>query len=318
MRACRIQCFRMNGTALVTALLVVALASTAAAAMLKQQHLDIRRASNVFNADQAGLYAQSAEAWVMQVLLRDKQENKNDSQADSWATLQEPIDIEDGKILVQVEDLQSRFNLNNLLNEEGKPDEAERKRFQRLLSLLELDTDLIFPVIDWIDSDINTSFPGGAEDNEYLRQEPARRTANAAFVSSSELLQVKGFDSDKYERLKPYVTALPGQVAININTASAVILAASIEGMDVTEAETLVQARPEKGYEDVTVFRSEQALNGHKVEGISVSSDYFSIKVDVSLDRHQSGISTIVFRDSGSTDKNSGTVRVLRRSRVEL
>ena len=318
MRAYPIMFCRMNGTALITALLVVALASTAAAAMLKQQHLDIRRASNVFNADQAGLYAQSAETWVIQVLLRDKLENKNDSLADGWATLSEPIEVEDGKMLVQVEDLQSRFNLNNLLNKEGKPDEAERKRFQRLLSLLELDTDLVFPILDWIDSDINASFPGGAEDNEYLRQEPARRTANTAFVSSSELLQVKGFDSDKYERLKPYVTALPDQLTININTASAVILAASIEGMDLSEAEALVQARPEKGYEDVSVFRSEQALNGHKVEGISISSDYFSIKVDVSLDRHQSGLSTIIIRDGGNENSGSETVRVLRRSRVEL
>jgi general secretion pathway protein K len=309
---------RMNGTALVTALLVVALASVAAASMLKQQHLDIRRAGNVFNADQASLYAQSAEAWVIQVLLRDKQENKNDSLTDSWATLQEPIDIEDGKMLVQVEDLQARFNLNNLLNKEGKPSEAEVQRFQRLLSLLELDTDLVFPILDWIDSDINASFPGGAEDNEYLRQEPAHRTANAPFVSSSELLQVKGIGSAEYERLKPYVTALPGQVEININTAPAVILAATIEGMDLAEAQALVQERPENGYEDVSVFRSEQALNGHKVEGISISSNYFAIKVDVSLDRHQSGLSTIVTRDGEKANSGSGTVRVLRRSRVEL
>jgi general secretion pathway protein K len=301
----------MNGTALVTALLVVALASAAAAAMLKQQHLDIRRASNVFNADQAGLYVQSAEAWMVQVLLRDKQENKNDSLADTWATLREPIDIEDGKVLVQVEDLQGRFNLNNLLDSEGKPSEAERQRFQRLLSLLELDTDLVFPILDWIDSDINASFPGGAEDNEYLREEPAHRTANAPFVSSSELLQVKGIGSEEYERLKPYVTALPGQVMININTAPAVILAASVEGMDLTEAQALEEARPEDGYEDVSVFRSEQALNGRTVEGISVSSNYFAIKINVSLDRHKSGSSTIVSRDAG-------TVSVLRRSRVEL
>ncbi|WP_172597568.1 type II secretion system minor pseudopilin GspK [Sulfuriflexus mobilis] len=308
----------MNGTALITALLVVALASVAAAAMLKQQHLDIRRAGNVFNADQAGLYTQSAEAWVIQVLLRDKRDTKTDSLADSWATLREPIDIEDGKIQVQVEDLQGRFNLNNLLDKAGKPSKDERERFQRLLGLLELDTDLVFPILDWIDSDINASFPGGAEDNEYLRLEPAHRTANAPFVSSSELLQVKGIGSADYERLKPYVTALPGQVEININTASAVILAASIQGMDLAEAEALVEARPEEGYADVSTFRSTQALNGRTVKGISVSSDYFSIKVDVSLDRHQSSVGAVVNRTAGTTSGGSGQLRVLRRSRAEL
>lgn len=309
---------RMRGTALVTALLVVALASTAAAAMLKQQHLDIRRASNVFNADQASLYTQSAEAWVIQVLLRDKQENKFDSLADTWATLREPIDIEDGKMQLQVEDLQGRFNLNNLINKEGQPSKADRERFQRLLSLLELDSDLVFPILDWIDSDVNASFPGGAEDNDYLREQPAYRTANVAFASSSELLQVKGIGSAEYERLKPYVTALPGQVEVNINTSSAVILAAMVEGMDLVEAETFVQARPEKGYEAVSAFLSEPALNGQKVEGISVSSNYFSIKVDVSLDRHQSRLSSILIRDSENNNSGSGMIRVLRRSRVEL
>jgi general secretion pathway protein K len=254
----------------------------------------------------------------MQVLLRDKQENKIDSLGDAWAMLREPIDIEDGKMLVQVEDLQGRFNLNNLLNNEGKPSKAERERFQRLLALLELDTDLVFPILDWIDNDINASFPGGAEDNEYLREEPAHRTANAPFASSSELLQVKGIGSAEYERLKPYVTALPEQLAININTAPAVILAASIEGLDLTEAQALVQARPVNGYEDVSAFRSEPVLNGRKVEGISVSSDYFAIKVDVSLDRHQSGLSTLVIRDGGNANNGSESVRVLRRSRVEL
>lgn len=318
MKNVRINRARLHGTALVTALLVVALASVAAAAMLKQQHLDIRRASNIFTADQASLYAQSAEAWVIQVLLRDKQDSKNDSLADNWATLREPIDIEDGEVLVQVEDLQGRFNLNNLLGEDGKPDEQERQRFQRLLTLLELDTDLVSPILDWIDNDINASFPGGAEDNEYLRDKPPYRTANMPFVSSSELLQVKGIGSKEYERLKPYVTTLPQTVSININTASAVVLAATVKGMDLAEAEALVKSRPEKGYEDVAAFRSEQALNGRKVEGISINSDYFSIKVDVSLNRHQSGFSTIVAREAGDKNNGSETVRVLRRSRVEL
>lgn len=311
MKAFRIRCVRMNGTALITALLVVALASAAAAAMLKQQHLDIRRASNIFSADQAGLYAQSAETWVKTVLLQDKQKNKTDSLADSWAMLHEPIEIEEGKILVQVEDLQGRFNLNNLIDKDGKPSEAERIRFQRLLSLLGLDTDMVFPVLDWIDSDINASFPGGAEDNEYLGAEPAYRTANALFVSSSELLQVKGIDSVSYERLKPYVTALPAQLAINVNTATAMTLAASVEGMALAEAEAIVKSRPEKGYDDVAAFQSEPALNGRAAEGLDVSSSYFSIKVDVSLDRYQASLRTIVIRDS---DK----LRVLRRSRAGL
>ena len=309
---------RMNGTALVTALLVVALASTAAAAMLKQQHLDIRRASNVFNADQAGLYAQSAEAWVMQVLWRDQQASKQDSLAEAWATLREPIDIEDGQLLVQVEDLQGRFNLNNLLDKEGRPNRAEQERFQRLLALLELDTALVFPVLDWIDSDINASFPRGAEDNEYLRDPPAHRTGNAPFASSSELLLVKGIGSAEYARLEPYVSALPAPVAINVNTAPAIILAASIEGMDLAEAQAFVQARPANGYEDVDAFQNEPLLAGRKTVGLGVRSDYFAIRVTVSLDRHQSTLTTLVRRGSGDMNGGNETIRVLRRSRVEL
>lgn len=305
---------RQQGTALVTALLIVALASTAATAMLKQQHVSVRRAGNIINAEQASLYVQSGEAWVAQLLIRDQASNQTDSFADDWARLLEPFPIEDGAMQARVEDLQGRFNLNNLLTVEGTPSASDRENFQRLLGLLELDPDLLQPISDWIDPDINASFPGGAEDNEYLGLDRPYRTSNLLFVSTSELLLIKGVTPEIYAQLAPFVTALPERTTVNINTASAHILAASIAGLSLAEAESIVSARPPQGYADIKTFLAEPLLNGRKAEGLAVSSAYFNVGIDVQLGRHRARMQSIIAR----TQNVAGRIQVIRRSRAEL
>lgn len=56
--------YKQTGVALITAMLVVALASVAAVAMTSRQQLDIRRTGNILHADQAYLYALGGELWA--------------------------------------------------------------------------------------------------------------------------------------------------------------------------------------------------------------------------------------------------------------
>jgi len=104
-----------QGVALITALLVVALATIAAVAMTTRQQLDIHRTANIINGEQAYIYALGGESWIKQILLRDN--NKTDSIHDLWAMPMPPLAIPGGSVQGQVEDLQSRFNLNNLVKE---------------------------------------------------------------------------------------------------------------------------------------------------------------------------------------------------------
>ncbi len=301
------------GTALVTALLIVALASVIATAMLKQQHIDIRRAENMVKGDQAVLYLRAGENWVKKLLADDLLKNKSDSQNDNWAKIDSSLDIEDGVIQIRVEDLQGRFNLNNLLDAEGRPSRNDIENFRNLLAVLELDTELVQPILDWIDADINISLPTGAEDQEYLALNQPYRTANAAFVSISELLLVKGVTREIYDKLSPYVSALPARVDININTVSPPLLAALLR-TTIEEAGIILSNRPKAGYQNIAEFRGVQALSGRKAEGVGVASQFFKTRVIVELGRYNASQTSVIARDN----KGKSQPLVIQRSRAEI
>jgi general secretion pathway protein K len=66
-----------------------------------------------------------------------------------------------------------------------------------------------YAIRDWIDADDQRSGTNGAEDQDYLSQDPPYRAANQPFRSVSELMLVKGMTKELYAALQPYVAALP-------------------------------------------------------------------------------------------------------------
>ena len=106
--------------------------------------------------------------------------------------------MDGGTITGRLEDLQGRFNLNNLIDEHGREDKLSRQQFERLLNLLDIDPALVGGVIDWLDPDTDMRFPNGGEDVTYLAMDPPYRTANAMLTSPSELMAVAGscYDPD--------------------------------------------------------------------------------------------------------------------------
>ena len=65
---------RQTGVALITAMLVTAIASVTVASMASRQHMDIRRTSNILDAEQAYLFALGAESYAKDILIEDKKE----------------------------------------------------------------------------------------------------------------------------------------------------------------------------------------------------------------------------------------------------
>ncbi|MGD8514424.1 MAG: type II secretion system minor pseudopilin GspK [Granulosicoccaceae bacterium] len=307
---------RQGGTALVTALLVVALASVAATGLLERQRIDIRRTANLLTLDQAFAYARAAESWAVAVLRRDATENRHDSRLDKWAALFEPIPIDDGSLTAQVVDQQALFNLNNLVDASGKPSQKDIAAFERLLAALELDTTLAGAVLDWIDADSNVA-THGAEDNDYLRRDVPYRAANRAMAAVSELRQVRGIESEVYDKLAAYVTALPERTTVNVNTAPVPVLMAVVKGLSTSAAATILATREVTPYEDENAFRGQQALEGLQVDGIGVSSDYFLIESRVRLGRSRIVHNTLVKRGATTGDQ-PGVIEILARSRGGL
>ncbi|MCK5717333.1 MAG: type II secretion system minor pseudopilin GspK [Thiomargarita sp.] len=289
-----------KGVALITALLIVALATITAVAITTRQQLDIHRTANIINGEQAYMYALGGEEWVKQILLDDN--NAIDSFQDNWAISMPALPITGGSIQGQVEDLQGRFNLNNLVD--AQPEDMAM--FARLLQILELPPMSAQVVVDWIDADIEVYIPEGAEDNTYL---PDYRTANTFLSSPSEIRLLKGSDKKSYQKLLPYISTLPTRTKINVNTASLPVLAALAEGLKESELINIMSERNKKPFKSVQEFLIQDAFAGMQLntQNLSISSDYFLFTAEVKIDRGHVHLKSILHR-------HNNKIRVLMRS----
>lgn len=304
--------YQEKGVALITVMLILALATILAVSMSSRQQLDIHRSANVFNFEQAYQYVLGAEMWAKQILKRDFENNKLDSANDDWATVLPPLPIEGGQMSGQIEDLQARFNINNLV-QNGKPQTLYIERFKRLLRNIELNEDMAAVIVDWLDSNVETGF-SGAEDNEYLNLTPPYRTANQAMADVSELLLIKGVDFEAYEKLRPFVCVLQSESEINVNTASAEVLSSIVKDISLEDAKSLIEDRNKDVHEKLEDFLQHPLLKQKKIknEGLSVSSNFFQLNSTAKIERISVEYTTILQRES------DGNVIILKRSRGVL
>ncbi|HEU4617175.1 MAG TPA: type II secretion system minor pseudopilin GspK [Gammaproteobacteria bacterium] len=299
---------RQRGVAILTAMLVVAIGTMIAANLLWDAALDQRRTAAALSADQGLLYVQGAEAWVGDILRQDLVDSPDsDNLGEEWAMQIPPLPIDGGVITGHLEDLQGRFNLNNLIQPTGEQDKIARAQFERLLTLLELDPSLAGAVVDWLDPDGDAQFPGGGEDALYADANPVYRTPNTMITSTSELMAINGFDKESYNRLAPYVTALPIGTKINVNTAPAVVLASLSDSIDLATAESLVEERGDAGFADIDAA-FEGLVEPDMLQRIDGVTEHFLLTVTVMLGDNQLNAYSVLQRDT------SGVTRTLFRS----
>lgn len=220
---------QQKGVAVVTVLLVIALATIIIASMVSQQQLDIHREQNESFIQQARSLGISGERFAAAVLFRDVKDASPvnvDSLEDDWAQTLPPVPIDNAAIEGCVVDMQGKFNLNNLVDDAGAVVPLELERFDRLLTTLNIDRTKSQAVVDWIDADVNPMTPDGAEDDYYSGLENPYGTPNSRMVSVSELQLVKGFspaieeERADYELLLPHISVLPRPTPLNVNTAT--------------------------------------------------------------------------------------------------
>jgi len=300
-----------RGVALITAVLIVALATILAVNVGFSGYMDQRRAATTYALDQGYEVALGGEAWAADALRTDAmQSNKTDDLSEAWATPIPPIPIEGGEFQGQLEDMQGRFNLNSLVRYDGalaRVDEANVKRFARLLQLLEIEEKWATIIADWIDSDVEASFPNGAEDPVYTSLSPAYRTPNMPITRASELLAISEFGLERYRKLEPYVTALPIGTKINLCTASPELLDALIENQtEYTIArENMADMRKQRCFPEKREFQQlmtalpadeRQALG----ELIDERSTWFRSTVWVTIGTTQYTLYSLLYRDNGT------------------
>jgi len=213
-----------RGVALITAVLMVALATMLAVDVGYRGFLDQRRTGTLFALDQGYEIALGAEAWAADFLKKDMQESQTDHFGETWARPLPPLPIEGGTVEGRLEDMQGRFNLNNLIHTDGTPNPTAVKQFERILAMLEIEPNWATAMADWIDRDTQPGFPDGAEDSVYTGMDPPHLAANMPITRVSELLVLPGFGPERYAKLKPFVSALPVGTPLNVCTAPGVVL----------------------------------------------------------------------------------------------
>jgi general secretion pathway protein K len=308
-----------RGVALITAVLIVALATILAVNVGFRSFLDQRRTATGFALDEAFEVALGGEAWAADSLRRDAQQSgQRDDFTEEWATPIPPIPIDGGgEFEGLLEDMQGRFNLNNLVMLDGGRlvvDPEALERFTRLLQLLELEEQWAGIIADWIDSDANEGFPHGAEDSTYTSLSPAYRTANMPVTRVSELLSLPDFGLERYRRLEPFVTALPVGSTINLCTAPPQLLDALLGAQSFSlDPDNVLQTRKERCFPEKQEFL--RSFTGSPTERESLDrivgerSSYFRASVWVTIGAARFTLYSLLHRTAGTN-----LVRPIQRS----
>ncbi|MBT8115594.1 MAG: type II secretion system minor pseudopilin GspK [Arenicella sp.] len=341
-----------SGLALVTVLLIVALIASLQVFLIEQQHLLIRMIGNQKAAEQSFQYAQGINTWATRVLYEDanpaidywgedwykfgkpveQQQNQNVDQSDfslqttrQAAEEEEPmpqVDFGIEGLKFEIQDLQSRFNLNNLEDKNPAAMKAYKTIFLNLLEILQIgeiaDREQLYgALLDWLDEN-DLASASGYESGDYQIKTTPYYSADQKLTSLGELRFVEGFTAEVISKLRPYVTALPiNNAKINLNTASAEVVAAlsAVPVTDLGSISAFLSEREEEaflGFQSADIQRAESAIIGASVIGktpvpnmLQTFSQFFSVNAHISLGDHSYCTRTVVMREAANPDDSA-------------
>ena len=274
-----------RGLAAVTAILVVAVAASAATLMLAQQSALLDQTLLIASRAQADQYARAGLDWARGVLLEDAvASGAFDSLDEGWAQPIAALPVERAVVSGAIADEQGKLNLNNLVAG-GQPSKPDVEAFRAILASQGLAPELADAVIDWIDVNDDLTSTAGAESGYYLALKRPYRAANQEMKQMEELYRVRGFDAAAVRKLRPYVTALPGRTTVNINTTNEVVLAALLPTMPKADIAKLVSGRrgkPMKAKDAIVAWAKNVPVAS--LDALDVKSSHFMVSIRVVQD----------------------------------
>ncbi len=277
-----------HGTALLLALLILALASMLLLNIQQRLALDLARSESLAASLRAREYVAGLEALAGKALRADQdREAELDTHNSPWAQPLPALPIPGGVVSGALSSPDGRFNLNSLLDANGQDDPDARQILDRLLATLGLPEMLADRIQDWIDND-SIPRPQGAEDQFYLGREHAYLCANQPLAHISELLLIGGVDADTLATLRPHVSVLPVQQRrINVNLATVPVLMA-LSPLITEQMALALHQQGRAAWRSVAAFKAAPALQGldtSALDGhIAVTSRYFLARMLVLQD----------------------------------
>ena len=310
---------RQKGAAILTAMLTVTLVTTFAAAALWQQWRSVEVEAAERSRMQSSWVLTGALDWARLILREDARSGSSDHLAEPWAVpLQEArlstflaadatgatdagTDTENVFLSGQIIDQQSLLNVNILL-ESGRVSPSGLRSFQRLFELLGLPPSQLDALAENLRaaSDLNV-------DNRSAGQAPLmpQQVAHLGWL---------GLPQETVDALQPYVTLLPGsRLPVNLNTASAEVIYAAVDGFSMADAQQAVSLRDQSHFrnlQDATRVWPQHAA-ALQAGTVGVSSQFFEVRGQLRIDRQ-------VVEERSLVQRNGLEVRMLQRQRGVL
>ena len=293
---------RQRGAALLTAMIIVTLIATLSASMVWQQW----RAVQVEIAERARTQSMwilsGALDWARLILREDGRANARaagggvDHLGEPWATplaearlstflAADRNAVQDGPdafLAGAITDAQARYNLTNLITPDAKIDPAELETLKQLCE--------------------SAGTPGDTAGRIANGLQAARAGPGSASVlaplmpQSPEQLAWLGIDPETVRSLAPYVVFLPTPTRVNVNTASREVLAAVVKGLDLANAERLVQERQRKFFEKVEDVRNHVPVAPEALQRLSVNSNFFQVRGRLRLEDRVLELTSLIER----------------------
>ena len=272
---------RQGGAALLAAMLTVTLVATFAATALWQQWRSVEVEAAERTRIQSAWILIGALDWSRLILIEDSRAGGADHLAEPWAVPLEEARLstflaadrnvtqiddagggEEAFLSGQIIDLQSRLNLANLVSGDTV-NEAVLAQFERLFAQLGLPPAELTALV------------------QALRQAqaPGNENTDAPLMPQSpSQLAWLGLAPRTLALLAPHITLLPERKPVNLNTAGAEVLMATLRGLDRAGADRIMavrQMQPFRSVDDVKKLLGEQIEVSGSEHG--VASSYFEV-----------------------------------------
>jgi general secretion pathway protein K len=253
-----------RGAALLTAMIIVTLVATLAAAMVWQQW----RSVQIEVAERARLQAawilSGALDWAKLILREDAKTGGADHLGEPWAVplaearlstflaADKNNNADDGPeafLSGSITDAQSRYNLRNLVDANNKVSANEVKALQQLLQAINVDTAVAQRIANGLQDAIA---PPAVSSGSSPAPLMPRNVAQLAWL---------GVDAESVRAMAPYVVLLPVATHVNVNTAPAEVLLAAVQGLDRGTAQRIVQTRQRTPFKSLAEFNAQLPTN---------------------------------------------------------
>ena len=288
------------GLALISAMLAVSLAGVLGAGQMFGLQIESQSSRALIGASRGRMMALGIEELAAEMLAADAAAGDTDHIGEDWAQGISQEVPGQASFRGALEDMQGRFNVNNLVTFQGTADMIAVGQFQRLLRALQLDESLAYKALDWMDADNLPQPLAGAEDEAYTRLDPPYQAPNRPLEDISELLAVEGFDAAAWAVLAPHVTALPVPAAptpVNLNTATEAVLVSLAEDLDPGRVQFWLEERKSGGIRDLG--EAHRALPSDMASRVALASNWFRLRLAVNVDGTPFLLTSLLARESG-------------------